>query len=89
MVVVNLKRLIKKSEDINTHDHIDVTPHAEDTESMEGMVKLDEFSEADVRHERCPTCRYNPLKREDGFKICPKCDNIYKVLDGNGYIVIK
>ena len=84
-----MKRLIKKSENINTFDEQNVEPIAEDVESMENMTKLDELSEADVRHERCPICKYNPLKRDNGFKICPRCESIFKMLDGTGYIVDK
>lgn len=84
-----MKRLIRKSENINTFDKKNIDPITEDYESMENMVKLDELSEADVRHERCPLCKYNPLKRDNGFKVCPKCETIYKMLDGAGYIVEK
>ena len=84
-----MKRLIKKSENINTFDEQNVEPIADDVESMDNMTKLDELSEADVRHERCPVCKYNPLKRENGFKICPRCENVFKMLDGTGYIVKK
>ena len=84
-----MKRLIRKSENINTFDKKNIDPITEDYESMENMVKLDELSEADIRHERCPLCKYNPLKRDNGFKGCPKCETIYKMLDGAGYIVEK
>lgn len=84
-----MKRLIKKSENINTFDEKNINPLSEDFESMENMIKLDELSEADIRHERCPLCKYNPLKRDNGFKICPKCETIYKMLDGTGYIIDK
>ncbi|MFW6015074.1 MAG: hypothetical protein ACOCRK_01400 [bacterium] len=85
-----MKRLIRKAEDINTFDDIDTEQIVESPEEkMNGMVELDELSEADIRHDRCPTCKYNPLKREDGFKVCPRCENVYKVIDGNGYIIEK
>lgn len=83
-----MKRLIKLNENINTFDRVDVRHKTEDTESMENMVELDELSEADVRHERCPICKYNPLKRDNGFKVCPRCERIYKVIDGTGYMVV-
>ena len=52
------------------------------------MIELDQLSEADIRHDRCTRCKYNPLKRENGFKICPKCRSVYKMDDGKGYEVI-
>lgn len=82
-----MKRLIKKSEDINTFDDKSIKDISENFESMDNLEKLDELSEADVRHERCPICKYNPLKRDNGFKVCPRCETIYKMLDGTGYIV--
>jgi len=59
-----------------------------DTTQMDNMIELDELSEADVRHERCPSCHYNPLKRNEGFKVCPRCQTIFKVIDGKGYVVM-
>lgn len=51
------------------------------------FLELDQLSEADVRHERCPNCKYKPLVRKDGFKICPRCETCYKILDGSAYII--
>ena len=51
------------------------------------MMMLSELDEADVRHDKCPQCKYEPLVRKEGFKICPACGNIYKMLDGKGYIL--
>lgn len=81
-----MKRLIK-AENINVYDKVDISPISENTDDMEDMIQLDELSQADVRHERCPNCKYNPLKRDNGFKICPRCDTLYKVFDGEAYIV--
>lgn len=86
---VIMRRLIKKSESINSHDNVDISPVAEDTRSMQNMTQLDELSEADVRHDRCPICDYNPLKRDNGFKICPKCETIFKNLDGDAFMITK
>lgn len=83
-----MKRLIKHAENINTFDAVDIRHKTEDTESMENMIQLDELSEADIRHERCPICKYNPLKRDDGFKVCPRCENMYKVIDGDGFMIV-
>lgn len=84
-----MKRLIKKSENINTFDNDCIKDQSEDFEDMSNLEELSELSEADIRHERCPKCKYNPLKLDNGFKICPRCDSTYKMLDGTGYIVHK
>lgn len=82
-----MKRLIKiKAENINEYDDTEV--YVEDVD-MTSMEALNELSEADVKHDRCPVCKYHQLKRENGFKICPRCNNIYKLLDGKAYIVYK
>lgn len=52
------------------------------------MLMLSELDEADIRHEKCPKCKYEPLVRKEGFKVCPSCGTIYKMLDGKGYILI-
>lgn len=52
------------------------------------MILLNQLDEADVRHDKCPKCKYQPMKRKEGFKICPSCGTVYKMLDGNGYMVI-
>jgi hypothetical protein len=44
-----MKRLIKKSEDINTFDDVDVEAVPE---NMEGMIQLNQLSEADVSRNR-------------------------------------
>lgn len=51
------------------------------------MILLDQLNEADVRHDKCPKCKCEPLKRKEGFKICPSCGTIYKILDGKAYVV--
>jgi rubrerythrin len=52
------------------------------------MILLDQLDEADVRHDKCPQCKYQPMVRKEGFKICPSCGAIYKMLDGKGYNLI-
>ena len=52
------------------------------------MILLNQLDEADVRHDKCPKCKYEPMKRKEGFKICPSCGMIYKVLNGNGYAIM-
>ena len=98
-----MKRLIKKSnqdELINQQSDI----QSIDSEMMErlrsevindiqntnptNMILLNQLDEADVRHDKCPKCKYQPMKRKEGFKICPSCGTIYKMLDGNGYMII-
>ena len=89
-----MKRLIRKSDDgsFSAHTKVDydqIEQVEENPDSLDGLVKLDELSEADIRHERCPACKYHPITRHDGFKQCPKCQTIYKILDGIGYMVTK
>lgn len=57
------------------------------TEQMTDMIELDELSEADVKHDRCPMCKNKRLEQQDGFKICPRCQTMFKMLDGQGYVV--
>jgi rubrerythrin len=52
------------------------------------MILLDQLNEADVRHDICPQCKYQPMVRKEGFKICPSCGTIYKMMDGKGYMII-
>ena len=59
-----------------------------ENENNTNMILLDELDEADVRHDKCPQCKCQPIIRKEGFKICPSCGMIYKVLDGKGYAVI-
>lgn len=56
--------------------------------NMSNMILLKQLDEADVRHDKCPMCKYEPMSRKEGFKICPLCGSIYKMLDGNGYMII-
>lgn len=98
-----MKRLIKKSnQEELTNQQSDIP--AIDSEMMErlrsevindiqnanptNMILLNQLDEADVRHDKCPKCKYQPMKRKEGFKICPSCGTIYKMLDGNGYMII-
>ena len=41
-------------------------------ENTSNMDLLNELDEADVRHERCPICK-GDLVRKKGFKVCIKC----------------
>lgn len=77
-----MKRLI--AENINEYDNKDVSI---ENDNMTSMDVLNELSEADVKHDRCPVCKYHQLKKKDGFKVCPRCNNIYKLLNGKAYIV--
>lgn len=98
-----MKRLIKKSnQEELTNQQSDIP--AIDSEMMErlrsevindiqnanptNMILLNQLDEADVRHDKCPKCKYQSMKRKEGFKICPSCGTIYKMLDGNGYMII-
>ena len=99
--MIILKRLIRKSDSVINEEARNVDPEAilEDTmdkvddsifdRSKGNLVELNQLSEADIKHERCPHCKLSPLKREDGFKVCPSCEAIYKILDGKGYQVVK
>lgn len=87
-----MRRLIKKSDegsfDAHTKQNNDQIQQIEENpNSLDGLIELDQLSEADIRHERCPICRYHPISRHDGFKQCPKCNTVYKMLNGYGYIV--
>ena len=98
-----MKRLIKKSNQDELISQQSDIP-AIDSEMMErlrsevindiqnanptNMILLNQLDEADVRHDKCPKCKYQPMKRKEGFKICPSCGTIYKMLDGNGYMII-
>ena len=80
-----MRRLIK-SENINEYDNKDI--YIEDIiENMTSMEELDELYEADVKHDRCPICHYNQLKKQNGFKVCPRCGNVYKLLNGKAYLI--
>lgn len=81
-----MERLIKKSENINEYSNKDIFIEDE-IKNMSSMEQLNELSEADVKHDRCPICKYQQLKRSDGFKVCPRCNNIYKLLHGKAYII--
>jgi len=93
----NFKRLIKKAIDFNQRN-INITPSENKTspsdmppqfnlEIKNNMIPLNQLNEADVKTDRCPRCKYRPLEKNDGFKICPRCNSVYKMLDGQGYIV--
>lgn len=53
------------------------------------MIELKALDEADVRHDRCPICHYTQMIRYNGYKICSRCGNIYKLFDGKAFIVNK
>ena len=57
-----------------------------ENENTSNMDLLNELDEADVRHERCPICKRN-LVRKKCFKVCIKCRTVYKILDGKCYCV--
>lgn len=52
-------------------------------------IKLKELDEADIKLDRCPTCKAEPLERVNGFKYCRNCGNAYKTFDGEAYLVDK
>ena len=79
-----LKTKVVQAENINEYDKKDV--FIED-KNMTSMEELNELSEADIKLDRCPVCKYDQLKRKDGFKICPRCNTIFKLLNGKGYII--
>ncbi len=49
---------------------------------------LNELDDADVKQDRCPNCRSQPLKRKDGFKYCRNCGNVYKIFGGQTYVAV-
>ena len=79
-----MKRLIKKSLDNGT---VNLDKVSIDPTKMENMMPLDQLSEADVRHDRCPICNYNPLLKDIGFKYCQNCESVFKVLNGSAYLI--
>ncbi len=79
-----MKRLIRQSENINEYNNREVFIEEDNVNSME---QLNELSEADIKHDRCPVCQYHQLKRKDGFKICPRCNSIYKLWSGKAYLI--
>ena len=79
-----LKTKVVQAENINEYDEKDVFIEDKDMTSME---ELNELSEADIKLDRCTVCKYNQLKRKDGFKICPRCNTIFKLLNGKGYLI--
>jgi ribosomal protein L37AE/L43A len=79
-----MKRLIRKALDPGT---LGLEKDLVNPPGMEEMKRLDQLSEADVRHDRCPVCKYNPLLRDVGFKYCPNCEAVFKILDGAAYQV--
>ena len=52
-----------------------------------GNVQLKELDEADIKLDRCPICKYEPLERSNGFKFCRRCGSAYKMFDGKAFIV--
>lgn len=52
-------------------------------------IKLKELDEADIKLDRCPLCKYEPLERSNGFKFCRSCGTAYKMFDGDAYIIEK
>lgn len=99
-----IKRLLKKSSQENNEPGVNNELPVVDVEMMQklrtevmeeiqnvntsNMILLNQLDEADVRHDKCPSCKYEPMKRKEGFKICPSCGMIYKVLNGNGYAIV-
>ena len=85
-----MKRLIKKSNntDNNFYDNlrnevmIDIN-----NENNTGMLLLNELDSVDVKCDKCPQCKNKNLVNKDGFKVCPSCGIIYKILDGEVYAV--
>lgn len=79
-----MKRLVRKSSQL---DEIKKNPIDIDTSNMNGMMGVNELDEADIRHDRCTVCKNAPLRKQDGFKKCTRCGAVYKVLDGDSYII--
>jgi len=90
-----LKRLIKKCEsenaqNIDTIDRIrQEVMYEQKNKNSTNMIMLSELDEADLRHEICPSCKDRPLKKKDGFFVCKRCYNVYKMLDGKGYMILE
>lgn len=93
-----MKRLIRKADEQNTGiPPVDLemvtrlrNEVQEDLNNVNttNMILVNQLDEADIRHDKCPQCKQQPMKRKEGFKICPSCGSIYKMLDGSGYMVI-
>lgn len=54
---------------------------------VSNLIQLNQLSEADIKHDRCPVCHYTEMKRYNGYKICPRCNTKYKLFDGKAYII--
>ena len=51
------------------------------------MTELCLLDSADVKHDRCPVCRKKNLDKLDGFKLCPRCNTMFKILNGKTYMI--
>lgn len=53
------------------------------------MIQVDELDEADIKMDRCPTCKSSPLEKVEGFKRCNNCGSTYKLFDGDAFYISK
>lgn len=53
------------------------------------MVPLTLLDSAEVKNDKCPTCKTSQhLMHNKGFRICPYCNSIYKIWNGQSYKVL-
>jgi hypothetical protein len=50
-------------------------------------IILNQFDENDIKNDKCPICKYEPLVKKDGYKYCMGCNSTYKLFAGNAHLL--
>ena len=75
------KRLIKKASILQK-------PTCNGLLATSPMTLLSLLDDAEVKNNSCPICHTSyHLVRDKGFKICPYCDNTFKIWNGRSYLI--
>jgi hypothetical protein len=82
-----MKRLINKKANEDISDSLNV-PNKSDNSNEPNMMELNELDGTDVKCYRCPNCKIKNLEDSNGFRICKRCGNVYKIFDNKVFLLI-
>ena len=83
-----MKRLIKLSDNVIDKIRNEVLNDYYNHNNT-NMTLLNTLDSSDVKIDKCPQCRHEPIIKKDGYKVCPHWSNVYKILGNKTYLVLK
>jgi len=82
-----MKRLIKLNEDNFINKVRNEVFNDKQNINNTNMTLLNTLDSADLKLDKCPQCKHEPLIKKEGYKVCQYCGNVYKILDDECYLI--